>query len=348
MRPNEHPDELRFPSGHYPSSSSRPDSSFHIIRQIPSPPSKAGLHPRNRHRAGYDFAALATVSPALRLFVRTNPYGTVSIDFANPSAVLALNQALLKLSYGIAQWDVPPGYLCPPIPGRADYLHHLADLLSGGVDAAIPRGPSVAILDIGVGASCIYPLIGVREYGWRFAGTELDPVALRHAQQIVAGNPALVGLVEFRQQRSATAIFQSVLAPCESFAACICNPPFHTSAEAAAAGTHRKLRNLGQSQSSKPVLNFGGQPAELWCRGGEVAFIRRLINESVRRPQTCRWFTTLLSKSAHLAEIEHVLASVRATEVRIIPMAQGQKQSRMVAWTFFPEPVGRRAGALRV
>ena len=283
-------------------------------------------------------------SPALVPFVGPNAYGNTSIDFANPAAVLALNQALLKADYGVAQWSIPPGYLCPPIPGRADYLHHLADLLSEGDDAAIPRGPAVSILDLGVGANCVYPLIGVREYGWRFVGTESDPVALRHAQQIVANNPALTGLVECRLQKSATGIFRDVLAPGETFATCICNPPYHASAEEAAAGTQRKLRNLGQARTKEPVRNFGGQPAELWCRGGEVAFIRRLINESARRPQTCRWFTTLLAKSAHLAEIEHALTSVRATEVRIIPMAQGQKQSRIVAWHFRREPrLGKRA-----
>lgn len=295
------------------------------------------MHPRNRHRAGYDFAALVRSSPTLKPFVGPNAYGDVSIDFANPTAVLALNQALLKTDYDVAHWDVPPGYLCPPIPGRADYLHLLADLIKEDNKSTIPRGPAVAILDIGVGANCIYPLIGVREYGWRFVGTESDPVALRHAHQIVAHNPTLAGLVELRAQKSPTSIFRAVVTPGEKFAACICNPPYHGSAEEAAAGTQRKLRNLGQARTKEPVRNFGGQPTELWCRGGEVAFIRRMINESALLPRVCRWFTTLVSKSEHLPEIEHTLTRLRATDVRIIPMAQGQKQSRIIAWQFSRE-----------
>ncbi|MBI3886273.1 MAG: 23S rRNA (adenine(1618)-N(6))-methyltransferase RlmF [Opitutae bacterium] len=299
-------------------------------------PRKAGLHPRNRHRAGYDFAALVRASPALAPFVGPNAYGTTSIDFAHPAAVLALNRALLKSDYGVAHWDLPPGYLCPPIPGRADYLHHLADLLAEDSGAAIPRGPAVAILDLGVGANCIYPLLGVPEYGWRFVGTESDPIALRHARQIVARNPALAGLVELRAQASPTNVFRGVLAPGEQFTACICNPPFHASAAEAAAGTQRKLRNLGHARGREPVRNFGGQPAELWCRGGEAGFVRRMISESVLRPRACRWFTTLVSKSEHLPGIEHTLARLRATGVRVLPMAPGQKQSRIVAWTFRP------------
>src|SRR2546426_285023 len=108
------------------------------MTQRPITPSseKAGLHPRNPHRARYDFAELCRSSPALAPFVGHNNYGGESIDFANPAAVKALNQALLKKFYGVAQWDIPAGYLCPPIPGRADYLHHVADLLAadnGGV-----------------------------------------------------------------------------------------------------------------------------------------------------------------------------------------------------------------------
>lgn len=297
-------------------------------------PVKAGLHPRNRHRAGYDFARLVAVVPALAPFVGPNAYGNVSIDFADPAAVKALNRALLAADYGVASWDIPPGYLCPPIPGRADYVHQLADLLAGENGGAIPRGPSVAILDVGVGANCIYPIIGAHEYDWRFVGTEVDGVALRNARQIVKDNAALAGLVECRPQLKAHAVFGSAVTPVERFAASICNPPFHTSAAEAAAGTQRKLRNLGRAKTAAPVLNFGGKNTELWCEGGESAFIRRMIAESALRPGLCGWFTTLVSKSAHLPLIERTLAGVRAAKVRVIPMAQGQKESRIVAWRF--------------
>ncbi len=300
----------------------------------PTPPIKAGLHPRNRHRTGYDFARLADASPALAHFVALNSHGSVSIDFADPAAVKALNQALLKADYGIEAWDVPAGYLCPPIPGRADYVHHLADLLSDGVEAKIPRGREVRILDVGIGANCVYPIIGGHDYGWSFVGTETDPVALEHAKKIVAGNAALAGRVEFRRQRSSLAAFRGVVETGEKFAASICNPPFHASAEAAMAGARRKVRNLNGGRETAVVLNFGGRNTELWCPGGEVEFIRRMIAESVGNPGLCGWFTTLLSKGEHLPMIERALAQARVTERRVAPMAQGQKQSRIVAWRF--------------
>jgi 23S rRNA (adenine1618-N6)-methyltransferase len=295
---------------------------------------KAGLHPRNRHQAGYDFNRLTARAPALASFVAVNDYGNASIDFSDPAAVKTLNQALLRVDYGFEAWDIPPGYLCPPVPGRADYLHHLADLLSGGDERAIPRGAGTAILDIGVGANCIYPILGGRDYDWSFVGTETDPVALQHAQSLLRADAQLALRLKLRRQRSALAMFRGIIEPGETFAACICNPPFHASPEEAAAGTRRKVRNLGGRDDAAPVLNFGGKTTELWCTGGEVAFARRLIAESAQLPLLCRWFTILVSKGTHLPAIGRALVEVGVTESRVLPMAQGQKQSRIVAWRF--------------
>lgn len=293
---------------------------------------KAQLHPRNRFRNGYDFPALIACSPRLAAFVSPNAYGDASVDYANPEAVKALNQALLKHAYGIDNWDVPPGYLCPPIPGRSDYLHHLADLLELG-GTGIQRAP-VRVLDIGMGANCIYPLVGAREYGWQFVGSETDPIALRWAQKLVAANPAVSKLIDCRLQKSPLKCFDGVTKAGETFDLSMCNPPFHASAAAAAQGTRRKQRNLGHKKGKTPVLNFGGQAGELWCEGGELAFVRRMIAESAERPGLCRWFTTLVSQSAHLPRLFHALEDVNARDARTLEMVHGQKKSRILAWTF--------------
>ena len=286
---------------------------------------KAGLHPRNRFNTRYDFPQLIACSPALAAFVKPNAYGDDSIDYADPLAVKALNQALLKQAYGLNHWDIPPGYLCPPIPGRSDYIHHLADLI------AQRRGPSVRVLDIGTGANCIYPLIGASEYGWSFVGAEVDPTALRWAKKIVAANPSVAGLIDCRLQKSATQCFHGIIQPGEHFDLTLCNPPFHGSAAAAAEGTQRKLRNLGGKTAG---LNFGGKANELWCEGGELGFIRRMIEVSAVFAGQCGWFTTLVSKSEHLPRLEQALRRVKAATIKVIDMAQGQKKSRILAWSF--------------
>lgn len=295
---------------------------------------KPGLHPRNRHRERYDFPRLVAACPELGPHVRVNPYGDPSIDFADPRAVKALNQALLAAFYGVAHWDVPEGYLCPPIPGRADLIHHLADLLASCNGGVIPRGASVRVLDIGVGANAIYPILGHREYGWSFVGSDIDTGALANARRIVAENPGLADAVEIRRQAHPPHLLEHLLRPGETFDLSLCNPPFHVSAQAAREGSERKWRNLGRAAKGQPARNFGGQGGELWCPGGEEAFLLRMIQESTAMPSACLWFTSLVSKAETLPTLKRALRHAQAVETRILPMAQGQKKSRILSWTF--------------
>lgn len=305
---------------------------------------KAALHPRNQHRIRYDFDVLMQASPVLATYVKPNKYGNASIDFSNSQAVKALNQALLKQFYNVTVWDIPKDYLCPPIPGRADYCHYLADMLADNNAGVIPQGESVRVLDIGMGANVVYPLIGQHEYGWQFVGVDIDANAIKNAQQIVNEN-GLADVIELRLQSSSTAVFKGVIKQDEAFSLTMCNPPFHGSLEEAQAGSQRKWRGLGKGSTKHNVkqrsndktaaLNFGGQSNELYCEGGEEAFVIKMINESKQFAKQCQWFTTLISKADNLPSVYRALKKVGAHAVKTIEMQQGQKQSRIVAWTFF-------------
>jgi 23S rRNA (adenine1618-N6)-methyltransferase len=301
------------------------------------PKEKAELHPRNKHRERYDFKQLIASYPELAPFVKLNDYRDQSVDFFNPEAVKALNKALLKHYYDIQNWDIPLNYLCPPIPGRADYIHYAADLLCDSQPTAakkIPVGNKIVCLDIGVGANCVYPIIGSKEYGWSFIGTEIDPVAIKSANRIIQANPTLKGKIELREQNNPRNSFQGIIKENECIDLIICNPPFHASLAEAQTGTLRKLKNLKQKKVIKPVLNFGGQQNELWCEGGEEKFVRDMIFQSRQFADVCFWFTTLISKQTHLKNVYRTLETVEAVEVKTIGMGQGNKISRMVAWTF--------------
>jgi 23S rRNA (adenine1618-N6)-methyltransferase len=295
---------------------------------------KSGLHPRNPHRFRYDFKQLIESCVELAPFVTKNRYGNESVDFANPEAVKTLNRALLMHFYGLTEWDIPNNYLCPPIPGRADYIHHMADLLAIGNGGEIPHGDQVRVLDVGVGANCVYPIIGVKEYGWTFVGSDIDPIAIESAGKLVTQNAVLQGKVELRLQPVAADIFRGIVQPEEHFDLTICNPPFHSSMEEATAATRRKVANLNQGKPIKTIQNFGGQNVELIYQGGEEAFVRRMIQQSARIPEQCNWFSTLISKQDHLPAVYKSLDIARAKEVKTINMAQGQKVSRVVAWRF--------------
>ena len=222
------------------------------------PKLKSQLHPRNKHRERYDFKKLIDACPGLAQFVKLNDYQDESIDFFDPEAVKMLNKALLMHFYGISFWDIPDRYLCPPIPGRADYIHYAADLLADKNKGKIPSGDKIRCLDVGVGANCVYPIIGNSEYGWSFNGTDIDPVAVKMAKSIVEHNPSLKGNIEIRFQSNPKDIFRGIIQNNEFFDLTICNPPFHASQAEAQAGTLRKLSNLKNKKVTKNNLNFGG------------------------------------------------------------------------------------------
>ena len=295
---------------------------------------KSNLHPRNKHRERYNFQQLIESYPVLAQFVGVNKYGDESIDFFDAKAVKILNKTLLIQYYDIEGWDIPMNYLTPPIPGRADYIHYIADLLGNCNNGKIPIGNKILCLDTGVGASCIYPIIGNKEYGWSFLGSDIDSTSIKSVSKILKLNPTLQESVELRQQHDSNNIFKGIIGSEDIIDITICNPPFHASLAEAESANMRKLRNLKHKQIKKASLNFGGQSNELWCKGGEGSFVRNMILESKQITNPVMWFSTLISKESNLTYVYKVLEKNNAADVRTINMGQGNKKSRIVAWTF--------------
>ncbi len=283
------------------------------------------LHPKNAHQNGYVFSELIEAYPTLKEFVFINKYNTETINFADPKAVKALNTALLFKYYNIEFWDFPDDNLCPPIPGRVDYIHHLADLLktSNIID-------NVKIVDVGVGANCIYPLLGNAVYNWQFLATDIDKKSLDRAEKIVKKNN-LSESIQFKQQKDETQMFKGILNEDDHFSATMCNPPFYRSQEEAMMANARKLEGLGNEAKTR---NFSGKQQELWYAGGEKAFIHTYLYESSMFKTQCFWYTTLVSKKENAESMIPSLKKLGATEIKTIPMHQGNKVTRVVAWTF--------------
>lgn len=282
------------------------------------------MHSRNIHRTPYDLDALAGSHKPLDAFVFTNEYGTKTINFSDPKAVLHLNKALLKHHYGILEWEIPENYLCPPIPGRADYIHHLKDLI--GQDEEI-KTDKVKGLDIGMGANCIFPILGARIYNWEMTGADVDLPAVHSALNIKNLNPGLEEYINIRHQEDRSNVFKGIVKEGEFYHFSMCNPPFHASEEAARKANVQKTGNLG----SASILNFGGQANELWCNGGEALFVKRMIKESVNFKTQIRWFTSLVSQKPNLPKLIKQIEKLKASH-KIIEMESGNKKSRILAW----------------
>lgn len=295
---------------------------------------KKRLHTRNRNRENYDLQALIDAIPELADFVQANKRGEDSVDFANPAAVKTLNRALLHHYYGIEYWAFSDKNLCPPIPGRADYLHHMADVLAENNFGNIPRGNKITGYDIGVGASCIYPIIGVAEYDWNFIGSDIDASSIASSEQIIAENAVLHDKIECRLQANKRDVFYGVLKKEDKIDFVMCNPPFHASIEEAKRGTKRKVKNLTGKKTDNPKLNFAGISSELVCEGGEHKFVHNIITESKKFAKSCLWYSTLVSKQSNVKGMYTALEELEAVKIRTIAMGTSNKSSRVVAWTF--------------
>ena len=289
--------------------------------------SKDKLHPRSFHNKPYNFQELILRVPELKQFIVKNREGVDTVQFANPKAVYLLNKALLLHFYGLNFWDIPNQNLVPPIPGRADYIHYLADLLK------VDYSHKTTILDIGTGASLVYPLIGSAVYNWNFVATDIEPKSIAIAQEIINKNQNLASKITLRLQSDKTHILSGIIKKDDYFDAVMCNPPFFKSKKEAEAQTLRKLKGLDKRKTPKLINNFSGESNELWCNGGELSFVLNYIKESVLFKTQVGWFTSLISNEDNLKPLQIELKK-SAREIKIIDMAQGNKKSRILAWRF--------------
>ncbi len=281
---------------------------------------KKGLHENNKHKNGYDFKFLKEKYPQISAFV-IEKFDKETIDFSDPVAVKEFNKALLFAYYNIKDWNFPDENLCPPIPGRVDYIHHLADLITDEKE--------VNVLDIGTGASCVYPLLGASVYNWNFVATDIDLDSLDYSQDIIDDNN-LDAKIKLRQQFDELNILKGITEEDDAFTLTMCNPPFYKSEEEARGANRRKSRNLGNNT----VRNFAGNSNELWYLGGEKAFLHTYLYESSLQPELSKWFTSLVSKKENVKSLQDSAKKLKVKEFKVIPMSQGNKVTRIVCWRF--------------
>ena len=279
------------------------------------------MHDQNPFKKGYDVLKLAEYSPDLKQGVIQNKYGKSTIDFSEAKSVKALNTALLKHQYGI-DWDIPDKNLCPPVPGRLDYLLHVSELV---------RKEAIQILDIGTGASLIYPILATCHFNWKCTGSEISDSSLKNAAEIIRKNSKLQS-IELRKQECKNSILKNIIQPSDFFDIIICNPPFYKNAIQANRQNIRKNKNLKNKKIES--RNFSGIPDELWYPGGEKKFIETLVKEGVEFKNQIEWFTTLISNEDHLSSIKKEIQKTKPTSIKVIQMGQGNKTSRFVAWSY--------------
>ena len=290
------------------------------------------MHKQNPYNSRYDLKRLTKHYHVLEKFIVLNPNKEETIDFSVSEAVFALNKAMLLADFNLGDYDLPSGYLIPPVPGRLDYLLHIRDFLIEKFN--ISENSQLNGLDIGSGANGIYCILGAQYFNWKMVGSETDAKAVDIANANIKKTKELNNKIEIRHQQDKGSLFKNTIQSKEKFDFMVCNPPFHNSKEETLKGSLRKVKNLGGfAAKEKFLLNFEGQANELWCNGGEVLFVKRLIKESVGFKNQVKLFSTLVAKSESVAAIKKQLNKAKAN-FEVIPMALGNKKGRYVLWWF--------------
>jgi 23S rRNA (adenine1618-N6)-methyltransferase len=290
------------------------------------------MHNRNFFKNDYPFPELIKLNPDLSPFVIHAKSKKQSIDFSNAQAVYELNKALLLLRSNWTSWKMPSEHLIPPIPGREDYIHHVADLLSESNNQRIPSGQQVAMLDVGTGAGLVYPILAHSIYKWSVLASETSLDALSNAKVILKAQGTKINQeIKLIHQKKSHCVLTNIIRPEEKLDLTICNPPFFRSKKAAEEANQIRRDKMGLS---KKESNFRGTDSELWTPGGEVNFIKNYMQESEGFKHQVLWFTTLVSRKEHLQELSNHLKSIGSVQERVIEMKHGQKKSRILCWSF--------------
>ncbi|KAH7924188.1 hypothetical protein BV22DRAFT_1166095 [Leucogyrophana mollusca] len=281
------------------------------------------MHSRNPYRNPPDFAALARQYLPLKPYVSSAPNGTSTIDFKDPVAQRRLTEALLQRDFDI-QLTLPDDRLCPPcLPSRLNYVLWLQDIIevvSSKVD--VVRG-----VDIGTGASAIYPLLACKlDPSWIMTATDIDEASLRSARANVERNN-LCDRITVLQAAHNDPIFSLLDVDINTqFDFTMCNPPFYSSAE--------EIASSSDAKEYGPSAVCTGVDVEMITPGGESEFVTRMVTESLRHKSRCRWFTSMLGKMSTVPVVVALLRLNKIDNYAITEFVQGQTRRWAIAWSF--------------
>ncbi|KAI3201012.1 hypothetical protein DTO027I6_6115 [Penicillium roqueforti] len=280
---------------------------------------------RSLYKNEVDFSALALQSRDFAKHLKPNG----QLDFNDPATIRQLTTTLLEQDFGL-KVEIPDDRLCPPVPNRLNYILWLQDLIdstAGGLHEGYDKGREVVGLDIGTGCIGIYPLLGcaTREQ-WKFVATDVDENNIRTAQHNVALNN-LDSRIQLVKSDPAGPLFPLDQIGQEALDFTMCNPPFYTSRD--------ELIRSAEEKKRVPFSACTGAEVEMVTDGGEVAFVKRMVDESLQSRTRIQWYTSMLGKLSSVSVILEKLIKHDNHNFAVTEFDQGGKTKRWaVAWSW--------------
>ncbi|CAB5210346.1 unnamed protein product [Rhizophagus irregularis] len=287
------------------------------------------MHPRNKYKDNPpDFSVLAFKYPSFYPFVNYSKEGKPYIDYKNPEAARELTYCLLREDFNLFL-DIPLDTLCPPIPSRLNYIHWIEDLISSTESHEELGKNTVHGIDIGTGASCIYPLLGCTlNKNWVFLATDIDKKAVKYAKDNVHRNN-LDDKITVRRNKTDKKILLNenmIKDTTIKFSFCMCNPPFYENQEQYEKGVESKIT------SSHSVCT--GSSNEMFTPGGEFQFIKDILEESLILRTKIRWYT---SKIGRLETVNKIVCELKKSGIDnyvVTEFCQGLTRRWGIGWSF--------------
>ncbi|KAJ5958884.1 uncharacterized protein N7479_006034 [Penicillium vulpinum] len=280
---------------------------------------------RSLYQNDIDFAALALQSRDFAKHLKPNG----QLDFNDPAAVRQLTTTLLQQDFHL-KVEIPGDRLCPPVPNRLNYILWLQDLLdstAGGLHEGYDRDREVVGLDIGTGCISIYPLLGcATRPRWNFVATDIDLNNLRTSQHNVSLNN-LESRIRIIRSDPDGPLFPLEKLGCQTLDFTMCNPPFYTSTDELIKSAEKKERD--------PFSACTGVEVEMVTSGGEVAFVKKMIDESLQLRDRVQWYTSMLGKLSSINVLVETLIKHENHNFAVTEFDQGSKTKRWaVAWSW--------------
>ncbi|KAJ3641083.1 hypothetical protein Zmor_027604 [Zophobas morio] len=279
------------------------------------------MHPRNIYKQPPNFKQLAIQYPDFRKHATQDLSGKVTIDFKNVEALRALTCTLLKKDFGL-DIQIPLNKLIPTVPLRLNYILWIEDLLS-----VADRTDNIKGIDIGTGASCVYPTIAAKKNQWTMLATEIDPESIKFATENVKRN-SLQNLVTVIQVKD-TLLNEAVDQHPHEYDFCMCNPPFFSTTQE----LHPFFKARKQNRPH-PRNAFCASVDEVVAKGGEVDYISRLINESKTLDTQIKIYSSMVGHKSTLPPLKKLLREVEVVSFKQTEFCQGHTTRWGLAWTF--------------
>ena len=241
-------------------------------------------------------------------------------DWSNNELSLLMDKSILNYYFNIKYYDIPKGFLIPPIPSRINYINLINSIITKLIkDIDIKN---IIGIDIGTGANIIYPILGYSIYKWKFICTEINKEAYNNAKLILQKNN-LENNINIIKQNNKDNIFISILNRENKYIFSMCNPPYYN--------YENEIKLEDKKRDNE--YNFD----EIYYKNGEFGFFQRYFEESICYKNNVFLYTILIGKKINAENIYNKLSSY-SDIIKIYIMQKiltGNNVRYIIYWSFF-------------